>query len=42
MPKTKDRVLEIGMNDYMTKPIDKNELFDKINHFSIKPKLKIA
>jgi CheY-like chemotaxis protein len=42
MPKTKDRVLEIGMNDYMTKPIDKNELFDKINQFSIKPKLKIA
>ena len=42
MPKTKDRVLEIGMDDYMTKPIDKNELFDKINHFSIKPKLKIA
>lgn len=42
MPKTKDRVLEIGMNDYMTKPIDKNELFNKINHFSIKPELRIA
>ena len=42
MPKTKDRVLEIGMNDYITKPIDKNELFDKINHFSLKPELKIA
>ncbi len=42
MPKTKDRVLEIGMNDYMTKPIDKNELFNKINHFSLKPELRIA
>ena len=42
MPKTKDRVLEIGMNDYMTKPIDKNELFNKINHFSQKPELRIA
>ncbi|MBN2867527.1 MAG: response regulator, partial [Flavobacteriaceae bacterium] len=42
MPKTKNRVLEIGMNDYMTKPIDKNELFNKINHFSIKPELRIA
>ena len=42
MPKTKDRVLEIGMNDYMTKPIDKNELFNKINHFSLKSELRIA
>jgi CheY-like chemotaxis protein len=42
MPKTKDKVLEIGMNDYMTKPINKNELFNKINRYSVKPELRIA
>lgn len=41
MQETNKRVLEIGMNDYMTKPIDKSILMDKIyKHREIK--LKIA
>lgn len=32
MQETKQRVLDLGMNDYMTKPINKELLIDKINY----------
>ena len=31
MEETRKRVLEIGMNDYMTKPVNRELLFEKIN-----------
>ena len=30
MQETKQRVLNLGMNDYMTKPVKRDELFQKI------------
>ena len=41
MQETRQRVLEIGMNDYMTKPITKDILMEKIYHQS-DIKLRIA
>ena len=42
MPNTRDKVFEIGMNDYLTKPVDKEELLKRINIFGIKSALQIA
>jgi CheY-like chemotaxis protein len=41
MQETRQRVLDIGMNDYMTKPVNKDLLMEKIN-YCCKPKLQIA
>lgn len=41
MQETRQKVLDIGMNDYMTKPITKELLMEKIN-YCCKPKLQIA
>ena len=42
MPNTKDKVLELGMNDFITKPIEKNQLIKAILLLSAKHNLKIA
>ena len=42
MQETKQKVLAIGMNDYMTKPVDKELLFKKINTCNANSVLKIA
>ena len=45
MQQTKLKVFELGMNDYITKPVNKDLLFNKINAFNTpncKSKLKIA
>jgi len=43
MQETKDKVINIGMNDYMSKPINKELLFKKISHcVNNKSNLKIA
>ena len=39
---TKQRVLGLGMNDYMTKPVNKELLFKKIDECQSKQHLKIA
>ncbi len=31
METTRQRVLDIGMNDYMSKPVDQNTLYQKVN-----------
>lgn len=41
MQETRQKVLDIGMNDYMTKPVNKEALFEKIN-LHTKTQLKIA
>lgn len=42
MEETKQRVLNLGMNDYMTKPVDKSALLEKIYEHSRDAVLKIA
>ncbi|MDO1502062.1 7TM diverse intracellular signaling domain-containing protein [Winogradskyella maritima] len=42
MQETKQRVFELGMNDYLTKPVDKALLFEKIHQTKYKSKLQIA
>ena len=42
MQETKQRVLDLGMNDYMTKPVNKEVLMKKINEFKKHPVLQIA
>ncbi|WP_452220132.1 7TM diverse intracellular signaling domain-containing protein [Lacinutrix salivirga] len=42
MQETKQKVLDLGMNDYMTKPIKKELLFKKINSCKLNSVLKIA
>ena len=34
MQETKQRVLDLGMNDYMTKPVNKELLFEKMSQSS--------
>lgn len=36
-PETKRKVLETGMNDFLTKPFNRDELFDKISKYCFKP-----
>lgn len=38
MQETRKRVLDLGMNDYMTKPISKKSLFEKIYALDFNPK----
>ena len=44
MQETRQRVLDLGMNDYLTKPVNKETLLNKMNAFNVdhKIKLKIA
>ncbi|WP_052184248.1 hybrid sensor histidine kinase/response regulator [Psychroserpens sp. Hel_I_66] len=42
MQETRQRVLGLGMNDYMTKPVNKELLFKKIDECQSKQHLKIA
>ncbi|MBR9913686.1 MAG: response regulator [Algicola sp.] len=42
MQETKQRVLELGMNDYMTKPVQKDVLLKKMTECYKAPSLKIA
>ena len=42
MQETKQKVLDLGMNDYMTKPVNKDLLFKKINACNENFDLKIA
>ncbi|WP_204344608.1 hybrid sensor histidine kinase/response regulator [Psychroserpens algicola] len=39
---TQQKVMALGMNDYMTKPINKDVLFKKMEACHVQPKLKIA
>jgi len=42
MQETRQRVLDLGMNDYMTKPVNKDLLFQKVENHTINMALKIA
>lgn len=42
MQETEQRVLDLGMNDYMTKPVNKEVLLKKINEFKKQAVLQIA
>ncbi|MCB0382002.1 MAG: response regulator, partial [Psychroserpens sp.] len=42
MQETRQRVLDLGMNDYMTKPVKKDILFKKMQDCQLQSKLKIA
>lgn len=42
MDETRQRVLELGMNDYMTKPVKKDLLYQKIKECCEKGKLRVA
>ena len=42
MDETRQRVLELGMNDYMTKPVKKDLLYEKIKECCKKGKLRVA
>lgn len=42
MPGEKERCLSYGMNDYISKPVKENELYNILKHYALHPKMQPA